>query len=261
MIQTAMGKDCERSGRFSRWLMGAAALVAAALLVGLAEPSTAAQAGGEGAIPGATYVGSIEVTEEGCDGAPINASIDFLLVVSEDGAAIEQIALTGASEGGESFDLEEPIVVEELSIAIAEDGSFSSSFVVDLFALRTLIDLDLPTDGATPTPQVSPPVGSFDLTFLFSGVFAGEQLSGVLSIMPTPCNDLEFTAQAVEEATEPTTVPAEPTIVPAVGALPSTGSGPTADSNGTALWAILAAIVSAAVLASTGLAVVRRRRA
>lgn len=257
MIQAALGKDCERSGRFSRWLMGAAALVAAALLVGLAEPSTAAQAGGEGAIPGATYVGLIEITEEGCDGAPINASIDFLLVVSEDGASIEQIALTGASEDGEGFDLEEPIVVEELSIAIAEDGSFSSSFVVDLFDLRTLIDLDPPTDGATPTP----PVGSIALTFLFSGVFAGEQLSGVLSIMPTPCNDLEFTAQAVEEATEPTTVPAEPTTVPAVSALPSTGSGPTADSNGTALWAILAAIVSAAVLGSMGLAVVRRRRA
>ena len=201
-------------------LPGAAALAVAVLLVGLAAGSTGVQA----QEAGATYTGSVDVLVEAtCGGGTIS------LTVSDDGASITQLVLDGTYVGAVLVNtLSDPaggpfVVPLDPGIAIGEDGSFSETI--------------------QPVPGVDAD---------FQGQFEDDTVSGSFGVTALSCVDVTFSATVAAEAPAPTAAPT------AAGALPTTGSAPAGSGDSTGLWAALAAVTGAVMLAG-GLLAQRRR--
>ena len=170
---------------------------------------------------GATYTGSVDVLVEAtCGGGTIS------LTVSDDGASISQLVLDGTYVGAVLVNtLSDPaggpfVVALDPGIAIAEDGSFSETI--------------------QPVPGVDAD---------FQGQFEDDTVSGSFGVTALACVDVTFSATVADEET------ASPT--PGVS-LPTTGSAPAGSGDSPGLWAALAAVAGAVMLAG-GLLALRRR--
>jgi len=216
-------------GRLAGWLLGATGLAAALLIGSLALGSPTARANH---IPGATYTGTVSPA-----GSVSGGTVEFK--VSADGSQVMDFTFSitvqappggcPATVGQQDF-LSRPIIDHAFT-----GGDFSGSF---------------PSPGAASgTIQVTDPVGTCTYP----------QVTWQASTTAPPPAATATTAPPAPAATATTAAQPAATARPAA-ALPSTGGGPTGAGSHVAFWGLIAA-ASVFGLATTGLAVIRRRRA